>query len=300
MNLFSFKARPSKVDVEAAKKNAAAAATHSRRLSLGGLRRSRSNSNTKQPRSTPSSPERENRDGSQKRPNSMDGPDDSNRWPPPAIAPRAFSSDAAPQLKDYTSTTAPLIIPPRREPQAMLDLLNIDTETRQRRQARHAPPSSDGSFSSLTDVLLPIESISTDSNDDTSSAPRQSRLKFALPETPARAKSPNRRNRSHSPNRQPAALRYSKPRKSRSNRWSLSAGSDTSDDDESTYLPITIGARVELLRRPLPTQGYVRYLGKLADLDGTWVGVELDSRGKHIRPHGQMRYSCCILRFGLF
>lgn len=303
MNLFSFKAKTSKVDVEAAKKSAAAAASQSRRLSLGGLRRSRSNSNTKQPRSTPSSPERESRDISQKRPNSLgDATDHSNQLQPPPVVPRALSSDAATQLKDYSSVTAPLVIPQRREPQAMLDLLNIDTETRQRRQAaRHAPPSSDGSFSSLTDVLLPIESVSTESNEDTSTAPRQSRLKFALPETPARAKSPNRRNRSHSPNRQPAALRYSKQRKSRSNRWSLSAGSDTSDDDESTYLPITIGARVELLRRPLPTQGYVRYLGKLAGQDGAWAGVELDSRvGKNDGSVDGQRYFQTDSQRGIF
>jgi hypothetical protein len=198
---------------------------------------------------------------------------------------RSLSSDASAQVQTYKSQ--PLTIPTIRQPQAMLDLLSQETESRQKRQAaRYGPPSSHGSFSSLTDVLLPIESTSTESsNDDTPAAPRQSRLKFALPETPVRARSPNRSRsatRSHSPNRQPAALRYSRPRKSRSNRWSLSGGSDTSDDDESTYLPITIGARAELLRRPLPTQGYVRYLGKLVGQDGTWVGVELDSRGKFV------------------
>ncbi|KAH8551710.1 hypothetical protein BGW37DRAFT_424950 [Umbelopsis sp. PMI_123] len=218
---------------------------------------------------------------------------------------RSLSSDASAQVQTYKSQ--PLTIPTIRQPQAMLDLLSQETESRQKRQAaRYGPPSSHGSFSSLTDVLLPIESTSTESsNDDTPAAPRQSRLKFALPETPVRARSPNRSRsatRSHSPNRQPAALRYSRPRKSRSNRWSLSGGgSDTSDDDESTYLPITIGARAELLRRPLPTQGYVRYLGKLVGQDGTWVGVELDSRvGKNDGSVDGQRYFQTDSQRGIF
>lgn len=302
MNLFSFKpySKSSKtaIDTEPSKAKGSSvrsSSTTGRRLSLGGLRRSRSNSNTKRPTSPPPTPggQADTTDG--KRPNSTGDAVDLSQPEHLANVHRSLSSDATPQIHAYQSQ--PLSIPKlRNQPQAMLDLMSLETESRQRRQARHAPPSSDGSFSSLTDVLLPIESTSTETGDDgTTTAPRQSRLKFALPETPSRTRSPNRSRsstRSHSPNRQPAALRYSKPRKSRGNRWSLSAGSDTSDDDESTYLPITIGARVELLRRPLPTQGHVRYLGKLVGQEGTWVGVELDSRGKKFFGERGGRQAC--------
>ncbi|CAO3685169.1 unnamed protein product [Umbelopsis ramanniana] len=312
MNLFSFKpySKSSKmaVDAEPSKVKGSSirsSSTTGRRLSLGGLRRSRSNSNTKRPTSPPpTSGQTDTTDSSGKRPNSTGDAVDLSQPEQLANVHRSLSSDATPQILAHQSQ--PLSIPKlRSQPQAMLDLMSLETESRQRRQARHAPPSSDGSFSSLTDVLLPIESTSTETGDDgTSTAPRQSRLKFALPETPSRTRSPNRSRssqRSHSPNRQPAALRYSKPRKSRGNRWSLSAGSDTSDDDESTYLPITIGARVELLRRPLPTQGHVRYLGKLVGQEGTWVGVELDSRvGKNDGSVDGQRYFQTDSQRGIF
>jgi len=287
------------VDATKAKGSSIRSSSAPRRISLGGLRRSRSDSNTK----SPTSPDLPVED-THKRPN-LAGDTVGTKQ---ASTHHSISADATPQLENYQATKPLVIAKNGREPQAMLDLLSLETESRQRRQARqahHAPPSSEGSFSSLTDVLLPIESTSTESGGvDTNATPRESRLKFALPETPARTRSPNRSRsatRSHSPNRQPAALRYSKPRKSRGNRWGLSAGSDTSDEDENTYLSITIGARVELLRRPLPTQGYVRYLGKLAGQEGTWVGVELDSRvGKNDGSVGGQRYFQTDPQRGIF
>jgi len=313
MKMFSFKpySKSSKVaaDVDATKAKGSSIRSSSAnpgRLSLSGIRRSRSNSNTNRPTSPPPSAATDSpREESKGRSNSAG---DVAVSAVPAVAPSSVSRSPSSDTTSKTKTpeAQPLMIPQKpREPQGILDLMSMETESRQRRQARHAPPTSEGSFSSLTDVLLPIESTSSDAGgDDAATAPRQSRLKFALPETPARTRSPNRSRsstRSHSPNRQPAALRYSKPRKSSRTRWSLSGGSDTSDDDESTYLPITIGARVELLRRPLPTQGYVRYLGKLAGQEGTWVGVELDSRvGKNDGSVDGQRYFQTDSQRGIF
>lgn len=45
--------------------------------------------------------------------------------------------------------------------------------------------------------------------------------------------------------------------------------------------PMVIGSRVRLTRRPLPTYGFVRFIGPVDFAPGhEWIGVELDSRGK--------------------
>ncbi|KAI8089260.1 uncharacterized protein BX664DRAFT_263824 [Halteromyces radiatus] len=135
---------------------------------------------------------------------------------------------------------------------------------------------------SLTDVLLPVDvSPSTILPTTTSSpnSPRKSRLTFELPETPIRAKfattqvsttksSSRRRRRTRSPKH-----KY---------RWGLGGSKDSAsdsdeEDDSQAGMPI-VGAKVELLRRPLPTLGRIKFIGNVQFSKGTWVGVELESR----------------------
>ncbi|KAI9265162.1 hypothetical protein BDA99DRAFT_536649 [Phascolomyces articulosus] len=131
----------------------------------------------------------------------------------------------------------------------------------------------------------------------TTSTGRQTRLKFELPTTPLRAKSPvqkpflapsshpNTFSDGHSSQR-----RGRSPRKS---RWGIgSSSSDVSDDEELvTMVTPVIGAKVELLRRPLPTLGTIKYVGPVNFARGTWVGVELESRlGKNDGQIDGVRY----------
>ncbi|KAI7854366.1 hypothetical protein BDC45DRAFT_508181 [Circinella umbellata] len=50
-------------------------------------------------------------------------------------------------------------------------------------------------------------------------------------------------------------------------------------DNAVNIIPIHMNARVRLIRRPLPTYGYVRFIGHVDFAPGEeWVGIELDSR----------------------
>ncbi|KAI9248789.1 hypothetical protein BDA99DRAFT_524486 [Phascolomyces articulosus] len=136
--------------------------------------------------------------------------------------------------------------------------------------------------------------------------PRKTALRFELPVTPSRSRSPN-----------PAYSAYSRPRQ----RWSLpdekwldqddkkkkkskkASGSSSSkkrskswknrimgsDDDEGKNKSddeqeeqervLKVGDKVYLLHRPLPIFGHVRYMGPVNFESGdNWVGVELESR----------------------
>ncbi|KAI8351772.1 hypothetical protein EDC96DRAFT_546697 [Choanephora cucurbitarum] len=125
----------------------------------------------------------------------------------------------------------------------------------------------------LTDALLPIEDTKQDNPNQDPTAPRPTRLRFSLPDTPSRIRNPpqkvhHRKSRSKSPG---SANNRS--------RWSLSGGYSTSDSsDEETYVKAAVGHKVELLRRPLPTLGTIKYIGHVDFAKGTWVGVELESR----------------------
>lgn len=127
-----------------------------------------------------------------------------------------------------------------------------------------------GSHSSLTEALLPIDKDVLTTESSAPSAPRQTRLKFALPDTPTRP---------HRATMQQQKKRTKSP-KSRS-RWSLGYNTSDSSDDEATATIVPeIGQKVELLRRPLPTLGTIKYIGMVEFSKGTWVGIELESRGK--------------------
>ena len=60
------------------------------------------------------------------------------------------------------------------------------------------------------------------------------------------------------------------------------SGPDVGDDKGAIeIIPVHMNARVRLIRRPLPTYGYVRFIGHVDFAPGQeWVGIELDSRGK--------------------
>ncbi|CAO3594082.1 unnamed protein product [Absidia cylindrospora] len=133
---------------------------------------------------------------------------------------------------------------------------------------------------------------------------RPTRLKFELPVTPSRSRSPSNqpitypraRPRSHSEEshlstdrRKPSDATSGRggkqaERKRRHRRWSKLMGSDTEDDDgEETGAvaakrKLELGAYVTLIKRPLPTMGYVRYIGPVEGEPGDWVGVELEHR----------------------
>ncbi|KAI8067886.1 CAP Gly-rich domain-containing protein [Gongronella butleri] len=124
---------------------------------------------------------------------------------------------------------------------------------------------------------------------------RPSRLTFELPVTPPRARSPSapayprpgprrsrsseleerRKHRYQSPNRK----ENQRHRRHHRHRWSLrySSSDDESDADDAAE-NLQLGSRVNLYKRPLPTLGYVRYIGLIDNEPGEWIGVELDHR----------------------
>ncbi|KAF7721285.1 hypothetical protein EC973_004978 [Apophysomyces ossiformis] len=132
--------------------------------------------------------------------------------------------------------------------------------------------------------------------------PRPSRLKFALPVTPPRSRSPAA---TPYPRARPTSiaddgsshLRLKANKKKsqetcasgnrRRSRWSRIMSSDP-DDDSSTdeeekalvEKPLVLGAKVRLIRRPLPTLGYIRYLGPVGEKEEEedMVGIELEHR----------------------
>ncbi|KAI8986352.1 hypothetical protein BDB01DRAFT_785295 [Pilobolus umbonatus] len=140
-----------------------------------------------------------------------------------------------------------------------------------------------GSTGSLTDELLPIDCLKKSESKEPSKTevtPRPTRLRFSLPETPSRAKSPMGRVSSHQVNGSTlSASGHKKRAKSpRRSKWSLGYNTSDSSDEESHHTKAEIGHRVELLRRPLPTQGVIKYIGPVEFALGIWVGIELDSR----------------------
>ncbi|CAO3596088.1 unnamed protein product [Absidia cylindrospora] len=140
--------------------------------------------------------------------------------------------------------------------------------------------------------------MAADSSNTTTVPPRPTRLKFELPVTPSRSRSP-----SNQPMAYPRARPYrslseegsrnrntdtgkSGRRKRRHRRWSrLMGGSDTDEDSPSEQAEkarakrhLEIGTYVILIKRPLPTMGYVKYIGPIEGEPGEWIGVELEHR----------------------
>ncbi|KAI8149927.1 hypothetical protein BJV82DRAFT_662027 [Fennellomyces sp. T-0311] len=207
--------------------------------------------------------------------------------------------------------------------QPLIHLLSLESEARRQRQEdqslHHLHHSSQNptqhnnkQSASLADALLPLSSSITDwTPEDENVAPvppattpttasnatqgRPSRLKFELPTTPLRAKSPVQKpflvpSQSSSNDHHHSHRRGRSPRRS---RWGIGgSNSDASDDEELvTMVTPVIGAKIELLRRPLPTLGTIKYVGPVNFAKGTWVGVELESRlGKNDGQVEGVRY----------
>lgn len=164
-----------------------------------------------------------------------------------------------------------------------------------------------GSTGSLTDALLPIDAVSKDTATTTidnknETAPRPTRLRFALPDTPSRVKPNQQRLSAIQGSSQNGSLNHAQKAAARKNgraktpgksRWSLGYSTSDSSDDESggkyKHIPL-VGQKVELLRRPLPTQGTIKYIGEVDFAKGTWVGVELESRRKFISENTFVDY----------
>lgn len=164
-----------------------------------------------------------------------------------------------------------------------------------------------GSTGSLTDALLPIDAVSKDTATTTidkknETAPRPTRLRFALPDTPSRVKPNQQRLSAIQGSSQNGSLNHAQKAAARKNgraktpgksRWSLGYSTSDSSDDESggkyKHIPL-VGQKVELLRRPLPTQGTIKYIGEVDFAKGTWVGVELESRRKFISKNTFVDY----------
>ncbi|CAO3702715.1 unnamed protein product [Rhizopus stolonifer] len=125
-----------------------------------------------------------------------------------------------------------------------------------------------------TEAMSQKESFSKESF--TSSRPTT--IKFELPVTPPRSRSPTRLTY---PRARPYrslpedGLVLNKKRKKRTS-WRQLFSDDDSDSEPEAY--VTLGAYVKLKKRPLPTFGYVQFIGGVDFGKGEWVGVELDHR----------------------
>ncbi|KAG1048805.1 hypothetical protein G6F43_008828 [Rhizopus delemar] len=103
---------------------------------------------------------------------------------------------------------------------------------------------------------------------------RPTTIKFELPVTPPRSRSPNR-------------LTYPRARPYRSlpeeglimaAEKKRSSWRNLFKEEEQEEAYVTMDSYVRLKLRPLPTFGYVRYMGGVHFGKGEWVGVELDHR----------------------
>ncbi|KAI8077464.1 CAP Gly-rich domain-containing protein [Thamnidium elegans] len=117
---------------------------------------------------------------------------------------------------------------------------------------------------------------------------RPSRIKFDLPMTPPRSKSPDRSTRQRR-----WSLPDDKKKPGRLTRWGklmkqqeeaqnnkIIQQLDTSSEEDliSEQDDIVIGSKVKLFKRPLPIIGTVKFIGKVHFDTGEWLGIELSSR----------------------
>lgn len=185
-------------------------------------------------------------------------------------------------------------------------LVKVNDET----PTTNPPPTQSGVDPNDLNALLSMETqqrvdAQTERNKTAGPPLRPTRLKFELPVTPSRSRSPNNQSIAY-PRARPyrslseegsisvhrnqqadAAGKSGRRRKRRHHRWSRLIGSDTDEDSSSEQAEkarakrhLEIGTFVSLIKRPLPTMGYVRYIGPVGDEPGEWIGVELEHRGK--------------------
>jgi hypothetical protein len=126
---------------------------------------------------------------------------------------------------------------------------------------------------------------------DTALAPRPTKIKFELPVTPPRSRSPAN-PRLQYPRARPIrslpeegltanVLRHPLPLNNKPRRAGWRQLFSDREDEESKIipLPITLDSRVKLKLRPLPTFGYVRFISGVDFGKGEYIGVELDHGG---------------------
>ncbi|KAI9490638.1 hypothetical protein BDB00DRAFT_768414 [Zychaea mexicana] len=191
----------------------------------------------------------------------------------------------------------------------------------------HASSRASSSSSLLADALLPMDhtnsSISSTTMSMSASTPvrsttpsgRPSRLRFELPTMPQRPASTGIHGDGNNvpPNKvvlQPRIKDKKKKNKKNSKiqrshsplrarlGWGSSSNSDASDyedansgDSLATAVMPVLGAKVELLRRPLPMLGTIKYIGEVHFAKGTYVGVELENRlGSSDGSYNGVRY----------
>ncbi|KAF1798046.1 hypothetical protein V8B55DRAFT_1551083 [Mucor lusitanicus] len=125
------------------------------------------------------------------------------------------------------------------------------------------------------------------SEQDSMLAPRPTRIKFELPVTPPRSRSPARlayprarpvrslpdEGLTANAMRHPLPMNNMKPRRA---GWRHLFGDREEEELKQAPIPITIGTRVRLKMRPLPTFGYVRFIGAVDFGKGEYIGIELD------------------------
>lgn len=101
--------------------------------------------------------------------------------------------------------------------------------------------------------------------------PISSRLKFDLPLTPPKPKSPD----STTTTKRRWSLPIIMNNKNRRFTWSKLFTNNKQQQRSS----IVLGSKVKLFKRPLPLIGTVKYMGQVHFDTGEWLGVELDYRG---------------------
>lgn len=175
--------------------------------------------------------------------------------------------------------------------------------SQQQQQQTSGLPTDEG----LLDALLPIDLIITVGG-SSNKQPRSSALTFEMPSGgPTHAKSPlhptlyNQQLLDESSDRLTSSLPKQKSKLvKKHSKWGLNSsssggGSSNSGSEEEVTTP-TIGARVELRRRPLPTFGTIQYVGPVCFAKGTWIGLELESRRKYL-PLSKCKAKTLILSF---
>lgn len=318
-NIFSFKPRKSKKYYQNAQddKNATLTEVYTRRLSLGHLmtrssttQANESSRRIQRPRALStesvlvSSLRRYHTDQTIPPPSSADNQ--------PLINMLAYETqERGRQLEERDNNTEPLTTTMSVEQDEIQTATQNNTIANTLSEFTRPLLRTSSSFTSLTDQLLPVDVVlqthvsptspSSSQTVPASLAARPSRLKFELPTTPSRSKSPSAPPASSSSipslytqtntNSTNTSVGFLSPQvsqkhnrnrrgsKTRRSRWSIGSNSDVSDDEESP-MPPAVGDKIELLRRPLPTMGTIKYIGPVQFAEGPYIGVELESRCK--------------------
>lgn len=126
---------------------------------------------------------------------------------------------------------------------------------------------------------------------DNTATLRPTKIKFELPVTPPRSRSPAN-PRLQYPRARPIrslpeegltanASRHPLPinNKPKRSSWRQLFGDRDEDDSRLVSLPITLDSRVRLKLRPLPTFGVVRFIGGVDFGKEEYIGIELDHGG---------------------